>query len=103
MTPATFTLGPWRIDEFGRILTADGDILHVRGVSCPMSGYSEAENAEFAANARLIAAAPEMYEALKNIRKELKLSGNWDVKDYGWPDNRAAISAAISKADGVTA
>ena len=52
------------------------------------------------ANARLISAAPEMLEALKNIREELILSGNWNAKDYGWPENRAAISAAILKAEG---
>jgi hypothetical protein len=53
------------------------------------------------ANARLISAAPEMLEALKNIRKELQLSGNWIANDYGWLSNREAIIAAIAKAEGV--
>ena len=55
---------------------------------------------EILANARLIAAAPEMLEALKKIRRELIASGNWNAQDEDWPANRGAVSSAILKAEG---
>lgn len=54
---------------------------------------------EAEAVAKLFAAAPEMLEALRNVREELKQSGLWNAKDFGWPSNRDAISAAISRAE----
>lgn len=39
----------------------------------------------------------DLLEVLKNVKKELQLSGNWEARDYGWPANRKAIDAAIAK------
>lgn len=52
------------------------------------------------ANARLIAAAPELLHALELLYKEMVLSGNATSKDYGWTPAIAASQEAIRKATG---
>lgn len=56
--------------------------------------YSEAQ-----ANARLIAAAPEMLEALKGIQAEAIAN---EAGNPGYPSPWAAVLAAIAKATGQT-
>ena len=88
------TPGPWEVDEYSQsiIWGPNGEhIADVRGFGAGLPMIP---------NARVLAAAPKMLEALKNIRKELQLSGNWIANDYGWPSNREAITAAIAKAEG---
>lgn len=51
-------------------------------------------------NARLFAAAPDLLEALILLREEMRLSGNAEAKDYGWPKAIQATDAAIAKATG---
>jgi hypothetical protein len=51
-------------------------------------------------DANLIAAAPDLLEALKLLWRETELSGNSTAKDYGWPKAREATLAAIAKAEG---
>jgi hypothetical protein len=97
-----FTKGRWAVV----------DTPSVRGIfnGCSVIASDQVEDAIIAmiaedvpnpeANAHLIAAAPDMYEALINIRKELRASGNWEALDYGWPANRKAIDSAIAKAEG---
>ena len=54
------TPGPWTQDKYGAVITPNGRILVTDGVA--FSGQSTPETK---ANARLIAAAPELLEALK--------------------------------------
>ncbi len=66
------TPGPWTIDRLiGRI--SGGTYPSIVGFRVPCSQY-EHETAEVEANARLIAAAPEMLEALEEIISTLDSS-----------------------------
>lgn len=52
------------------------------------------------ANAHLIAAAPDLLEALKKVMSWIK---NWDVpflEDERWPETKYKVDAALSKAGG---
>lgn len=97
----THTAGPWYADE-----GTDGafDICvdnNARGrfmVICsrgPHSNFPE----ETRANGRLIAAAPDLLEALKLVMHEVVESGN-DTQQFGWGKANAAARAAIAKATG---
>ena len=112
--PATHTPGPW---EMGR---------HATPESCPQFGvYAENGNgrdlahvvsagttrhAETEANARLIAAAPEMLQALKNAREWLDelaglvQSGTFDAAEDWAGANAVSVDStlaeAIAKAEG---
>lgn len=66
-------------------LDEDGPVGHI--------AFSEA-------NARLIAAAPDMLASLKLLLRETELSGNAGSADYGWPTCVLAARAAIAKAEG---
>lgn len=102
---ATFTPGPWRVD--------DGDTsLRVRATQRPwhcvalVTGGVDAADIEtphgpvYQANARLIAAAPSLYAALKELLA--------DIEDYqsrnhlGGHDNHAQVMAraALARAEG---
>lgn len=52
------------------------------------------------ANARLIAAAPELLEALILLEHEMVESGNAESRDYGWKPAIEKTRAAITKATG---
>jgi len=52
------------------------------------------------ANARLIASAPDLLEALILLEAEMVASGNAGSEDYGWPKAIVATRAAIRKATG---
>lgn len=69
MSKGKFTKGPWRIDEF-------------RDFASIMAGYTEIcyidddlNCDKVRANARLIAAAPEMYELLELLDNYLAING----------------------------
>jgi hypothetical protein len=63
-----------------------------RAVAFP--AWTDFENAEIASNARLIASAPDMYEALSSIENDAG-----QVPAWLWDK----ISAAIAKAEGTEA
>lgn len=112
-----FTPGPWvGRDSAGRFLldqpwsaeheTSDDFMsapIHANGkviallvrdnARSPYVDYSEID-----ANARLIAAAPDLLEALVLLEKEMVLSGNAESKDYGWKPAIEKTRAAIAKA-----
>jgi hypothetical protein len=115
------TPGPWRYEAGGghaynRIVGADS--VQVSGWPEPINGVSNASYSDRicenlgdinlpgpAANARLIAAAPEMYEALcaalPLLEFEVETRGDSD-SDYEFPARSAldAVRAAIAKATG---
>ncbi len=90
------TKGPWFADENGAVRGAGLEIVAVR---------HRLQHDIHAANARLIAAAPEMYEALKEARQRLvdgmesegPLEHEWSGSDRKFVRQ---IDAAIAKAEG---
>lgn len=96
------TPGPWEAQPE----EAHRDYIRIRGtqlglrykvanVLCPMyPGVADAELLETRANARLIAAAPELLEALKVAREWIVLALTADRPE------RIQIDAAIAKAEG---
>lgn len=106
MNEPKHTPGPWMIDRH-----ADNGELVVRCHSdkkivanCQTDFYSSGsrENlmAEIQANARLIAAAPELLEALQNIVGIYNDSDRWTQGDEPEPVEIQAARAAIAKATG---
>lgn len=97
------TPGPWSLDRYGRLQTAAGKDVLLRGVTTLCAGSNELL-AEAKANTRLISAAPELLEACMAMLE-------WDdrEKDHAVDFNarmelcRAAFNkarAAIRKARG---
>jgi len=70
MSEIKWTKGPWVFDEHDNLI-ADGGNLKVRGISIP-NGYAKEETT---ANMHLIAAAPDLYEALDTLASTLDSSG----------------------------
>ena len=102
---AKHTPGPWQAVHEGHRLSvwAEGyGFIHTHEVPHVNTGATETANA----NARLIAAAPELLEALEEVRELIE--GYVDVKDgdYGKPVANKAMQAtqlideAIAKAEG---
>ncbi len=91
------TPGPWivgiKLDGYGWPTYRIRDMKHPRGES----GYAE----EVAANAHLIAAAPELLEACRAALAELHKANPYDRRDVRFPSEaEQAISQAIHKATG---
>lgn len=59
------TPGPWVFDGLNSITTKDGFLLPLVGVTTPMHGGPLKDEAR--ANAKLIAAAPDLLDALKKV------------------------------------
>lgn len=97
MSAAKHTPGPWWVTDSG-VRDAGGYICHTNKAQ-RYEGQDERyerETAERAANARLIAAAPELLEALSQIR-ELAYSGRHE-EHFNAIQDRA--EAALAKAAG---
>lgn len=62
----TFTPGPWEVIKHERF-PFEREVKSEDGYICDMEGLSDSDMPTVEANARLIAAAPEMYEALKRL------------------------------------
>ena len=90
------TKGPWHTGQGngeGSIFADEGRMRFENGTVlypiCTMNtGWDEAEDA---ANARLVAAAPELLEALQNLEND-----DGRIPDHAW----AMVQAAIAKATG---
>lgn len=82
-----YTPGPWQVGKFNKEMICDCD-GEARG--CSPIAYVEGTAAEKRANARLIAAAPELLAALQ---KAVRYGGLF-------PDLKAEAEAAIAKATG---
>jgi hypothetical protein len=101
------TPGPWHIAEYGT--NEDGTPKHygiVRGkVTIANLGTSTNENAkEIDANARLIASAPEMLEALKILSDSLieaidisQINGKVPAYLTRWEAERGAVRALLAR------
>lgn len=104
---ATHTPGPWEVNERGDCVSGTyvGESSGFMFVLAerPHSGYGRDV---FAANARLIAAAPEMLEALESCFKWMEftiteLSGHKQGARMNWGGPVSKARAAIAKAKGV--
>jgi hypothetical protein len=93
------TPGPWRINRDRNIEAGDGNVIRVCGVIMPCGYVPDGD--EGYANARLIAAAPELLDSLKDALKTIEASDHWwmDCPDKGG-FNADTIRAAIAKAEG---
>lgn len=92
MSEMKHTAGPWEVDPLkqgilGDVSTADGSQCVAQAQQ--VSG-DDLKQSIRAANARLIAAAPDLLEALKDARYAL----------YGNGPGNPKIDAAIAKAEG---
>ncbi len=99
MTEAKHTPGPWSIYEhvIGEVVSSDGGL--VAAASCPSTGKHE----ETLANARMIAAAPDLYEALANLSPRFERCCIASGSDPEYAREATAKSrSALSKARGDT-
>jgi hypothetical protein len=92
------TPGPWRLGRPGTIV-ADTPIPEMRGSSDVdyYQGHVVCESV-VQRNASLIAAAPELLEALELLWTEVVESGNGTANDFGWKKAREKTLAALDKA-----
>lgn len=106
MSEVKWTPGPWWLEEdFDHIGGVDHRVFVVNGplpsgpVFCGIARIpAPAGDEMLEANARLIAAAPELFEALKVAMTWID---NWSpdfTDDPEWPADRDLIRAALSKA-----
>ena len=86
---ATHTPGPWGYSE-GEIYRGNNPIASV----IPSFGWFR-KTAEDEANARLIAAAPEMYEVLSELLDTLEMS-----KSYGFDEEYEKLREVLAKVEG---
>lgn len=103
-----FTKGPWKLDAAncgGGINISDARRRRVAHTSCVANIDGKSlnpahciETPEATANAHLIAAAPDLYEALKTVAEFLG-DGRWEYGD-GTPFKTAAVHGALAKAEG---
>lgn len=86
---AKHTPGPWRVctRSAWRIRDASDNTVSCTGNDSALAGKHEAD-------ARLIAAAPEMYEALKDAHRVLTKAGMSDAIDLDY------IEEVLAKAEG---
>ena len=99
------TKGPWEVSEESGLVdgcacieASEGVVAHVE-----LWEYEDEETKEAArANAALIASAPDLLQALKDLQKRMKeIHGKWNVKkDYSLMVADVAASKAIDKAEG---
>lgn len=96
MSKPEFTSGPWKVD-FGHPRGLPGGISQKGAPHKPVTrfnSFARPSTREALANAHLIAAAPEMYEALEAI---------WNSLDASMEEQSHAlqmVATAIAKAEG---
>ena len=90
------TPGPWSVD--GEVIRGDEQSNGSVSVACILDGaypYGRRAGKSARANARLIAAAPELLEALNNLLSACDLPGDRDREiEQAIPHARAAIAKA---------
>ena len=96
MTEWKWTKGPWVITDMGTLISEGGNVNHpieVAGLNIAHFSRYECKTHQ-SANANLIAAAPDLYEALENLLNVI--NGDGGTK----PDARELCHAALAKARG---
>lgn len=95
MTQAKFTRGPWML-EYGEVKHRPSSIRAVEGGISILraSAFCRVAEKETRANAHLMVAAPDMYEALEDAAMEIRHLAR------GTTDSYDAIMALLSKARG---
>lgn len=106
MSMSKHTKGPWhcRFDAFEEVMsvTSDARLDEQMAEICHVSvGYDEPFESEQQANARLIAAAPELLDALTDAGLQITYLHEKLGSDTGTGNSALArIRAAIAKAEG---
>jgi len=89
---ATFTPGPWV--AMGKAVYTESD-NPTREILWGGHNTRSASDEEKKANARLIAAAPAMYEVLQELAESMELA-----KNYGYEKEHAMIREVLAKVEG---
>ena len=90
---SAYTKGPWEVDRRASTRVTDGADTTIASAGMASRTMEDAQ-----ANARLIASAPDLLEALK--RASGLIGGGSLVQYSAWADLCRAIDAAIDKAEG---
>ena len=96
---AKHTPGPWTYSDTG-CLVGGPDRLRIADTYCPERAVRRPDFNECQANARLIAAAPEMLEALQTVDRWLQSQAFDTQTTVRVMALGATIRAAIAKAEG---
>jgi hypothetical protein len=92
------TPGPWEVDSNAQgellVMSRDGAAIAV----VPVGAYGRSERSQ--PNARLIAAAPELLEALRHVMQALDLVTPGRAADSPAARSLRVATAAIAKAEG---
>ncbi len=96
MRMTNFTPGPWETNDLGK---GNAVIVQPVDTSLPPICFVDRQPNVFD-NANLIAAAPEMYEALNDAQEELRLIRMKDTNAVYDPTVRIRIEIALAKAEG---
>lgn len=98
------TPGPWSNEEgtWGDINSSEGDICIVLyegnvGEKFIIQDSVRASKATAKANARLIAAAPELLEALRDMQVAMRRVGDI-IRLHGTQEDRSVVTAALTSA-----
>jgi hypothetical protein len=99
---ATFTPGPWRQVERSPFVYASNNDGFNRWSALLQADWSACEQDELEANARLIAAAPDLYEALRDMLAGWRYirQSHGDLYGVGWDRAQGKAEAAIAAATG---
>ena len=94
--PFVHTPGPWAVELSGcgafEVYVPKDEFLICERPS-PATRFAD----ECKANGKLIAAAPDLLEALRLLWTEVSESGNATANDFGWRAAREATLAALRK------
>lgn len=103
--PNSFTPGPWFVEDNDRAISSnaatDIALVNMANIRYGWDGPDFLTASHRAANAHLIAAAPELLEQLQDVLARIEKSEEWwmDCPDRGGFDANA-IRSAIAKATG---
>jgi hypothetical protein len=96
------TPGPWKADDKGKAVFIPLRAHHCEQLGIQVGFVSWEDDKESLANARLIAAAPELLEALKELDSWLVCACIATPEDMAqsFPHMQQVVSAAIARAEG---
>lgn len=100
MTEPKFTPGPWDASEHGDYSDYDGECIVILGLDTRICVVQGSDDSETYHNAHLIAAAPELYEALQDMHKTQLNNNKHDPDDYKNTEQYLRVEAALAKSRG---